>query len=258
MSNDRFLCFSIGENCLTDDILDRNNLKSFSSPFASGRSNIEYLLNFEKENYAHFIDKNFLIYERLDNGKTVPRNKKYVSTQNKYNNSCTFGFEFTHHDVINNEETRQTFVRRCARISNLKNKNIVMLYHHRKCEQTDMGLLIRHLIDFSEIYESKRNKVDIFCFFQVIVSNKEERKVESYSIGNIHVYKFYTLNEWAGDDQDIFWARCDDDLLKTMIDNIKAKQRVNNKVFFERNITLFVIKTWERISSFFKSHIKKQ
>ena len=259
MSNDQFVCFSIGENCLADNILDRNGLKSFSSPFASSRSNIEYILDFEKENYAHFIDTNFLKYECLDSGKKVPRNKKYVSTQNKYNVSCALGFEFTHHDVIDSEELRQTFIRRCERVRNLVNKNIIMLYHHRKCDQTDIGLLIHHLTDLAEIYESKQNKVDVFCFFQVIISNEKERKVETYSIGRIHIYKFYTMHVWAGDDQDIFWARCDDDLLKTMVDDIKAKKGAKNADSIRptrRKIVIFVDKIWKIIVEIFKRRTK--
>ncbi|MCQ2587766.1 MAG: papain-like cysteine peptidase [Treponema sp.] len=39
----------MGENCLPDNILSRNDLKSFSSPFSYCRSNIEYILAFEKD-----------------------------------------------------------------------------------------------------------------------------------------------------------------------------------------------------------------
>lgn len=221
MSNNEFICFSIGENCLTDSILDRNNLKSFSSPFSSSRSNIEYIINFEKENYAHFIDNNFLKYEFLNDSKKVVRNKKYIVTENKYNYAS--GFEFTHHDVIGNEAAREAFERRYKRIVNLTNRNLVIVYHHRKCDKTDMSLLVHHLNELAEIYESRQNKVTVFAFYQIIVSNAVERKVESYSVGNVHMYKFYTLNEWAGTNDDIFWAKCDDDLLKIMVNDIKKE-----------------------------------
>ena len=225
MPNNEFICFSIGENCLTDHILNRNNLKSFSSPFASGRSNIEYILNFEKENYINFIDNNYLKYENAINGQKVVRNKKYVATENKYNDTCTQGFEFTHHDVIGDEEARQALERRYKRIISLSNKNILMVYHHRKCDQTDINLLIRHLTDLGQIYEARQNKVAIFAFYQIIVSDGAERKVEKYCVGNVHIYKFYTLNEWCGDNNDIFWAKCDDDLLKIMLDDIKKESQ---------------------------------
>ena len=58
-------------------------------------------------------------------------------------------------------------------------------------------------------------------FTQVIVTNKEERRVEHTSIDNINIYKFYTLNVWEGTDNRIFWAKCDDDLISEMIEDAK-------------------------------------
>jgi hypothetical protein len=60
-------------------------------------------------------------------------------------------------------------------------------------------------------------------FSQVIVSKENQRKVEHTVNRGVNVYKFYTLNEWAGDNQDIFWARCDEDLLTKMIVDIKEE-----------------------------------
>ena len=37
------LYLSFGENCLTDNILSRYNIKSYSTPYSSARSNIEYI-----------------------------------------------------------------------------------------------------------------------------------------------------------------------------------------------------------------------
>ena len=54
-------------------------------------------------------------------------------------------------------------------------------------------------------------------FTQIIVDSSKERHVEHLMNDGIHVYKFYVLNEWAGNNQDVFWARCDDDLIATMI-----------------------------------------
>lgn len=39
---------SLGENCLSDNILSRHSLKSFSTPFSHARSNIDYALELEK------------------------------------------------------------------------------------------------------------------------------------------------------------------------------------------------------------------
>lgn len=220
--------FSIGENCLSDDILSRFSLKSFSSPYGSGRSNIEYILAFEKEGFADFINRDYMKYEYIGN-KKVPRNKKYVATENKYNSTCINGFEFTHHDTIGDESIRKTIMRRCNRLMNITGKNITMLYHHRYCEQTDMELLIHHLQLLSEIYEARGNSVNVYLFYQVIASDENQRRVERLQNGNVYIYRFYTLKEWGGDDQDVFWARCDNDLLRVMIDDIIFRKTKNNR-----------------------------
>ena len=219
-SFDKNIVFSIGENCLTDDIISRNHIKSFSSPYASGRSNIEYVLSFEQEKFADFLDFKYLQYEFFE-GKQVARNKKYCRVENKYSESVTNGFEFTHHDVISNKSLRRKMNKRCMRLIHLHRKNIVLVYHHRMCTATDIGLLASHLAKLSEIYKQRNNTVHVFAFTQCLVSDSKLRKVEKQCIDGIWLYTFYVQNEWKGDNQDIFWARCDDDLINVMIDDIK-------------------------------------
>lgn len=217
---DKNIIFSIGENCLADDILARNGLKSFSSPYASARSNIEYVLSFEKEHFRDFLNPVYLSYDDITKSR-VGRNKKYVETENKYYKSCSRGFEFTHHDVIGDDKIRKNFVKRYKRLLSLKKKNIIMLYHHRVCEETDTELMKNHLRELSELYESRKNKVHIFWFTQTIVSSKNQRRAECFNDNGIRGYNFYTMNAWAGDNEDFLWARVDDDLLKLMTDDIK-------------------------------------
>lgn len=213
------ICFSIGENCLPDNILNRYNLKSFSSPYSSGRSNIEYILYYEHEEFNSFTDCDLLKKEFFNNTTEVIRNQR-IQLNNTYHESCMNGFEFTHHNVLDNEKARAAINRRCSRLLGLHNKNIVMLYHHRMCETTDEMLLIKHLKELSDIYKQRNNNVNIFCFTQAIVNDSSQRKVEKSIKDEIHLYRFYTLNEWAGDNQNIFWGLCDDDLIKKMMDDI--------------------------------------
>lgn len=51
MSN---IYLSFGENCLTDRLLERHGLKSFATPFSWGLSNVEYILQIEKDKYKDF------------------------------------------------------------------------------------------------------------------------------------------------------------------------------------------------------------
>ncbi len=62
---------SFGENCLADDILSRYKLKSFSSPFAAGRLNIEYLLQIHYDNFRDFVNTEFLEYSFVDKTRVV-------------------------------------------------------------------------------------------------------------------------------------------------------------------------------------------
>lgn len=217
---DKYLVFSMGENCLTDDILSRNDLKSFSSPFSSGRSNIEYILAFEKEKYVDFLNPHYLTYETFGKVKVV-RNKKYVSTQNHYSDACMNGIEFTHHDVISDTEKRKQIAKRCRRLQSISNKNVVFVYHNRYCRETDMNLLVSYFEEVKRIYEARNNHVQIFIFTQEIVSSKDDRKVECKETECAKIYTFYTQNIWEGENKDIFFAKCDDDLLRVMIDDIR-------------------------------------
>ena len=217
---DKCLVFSMGENCLTDGILSRNDLKSFSSPFSSARSNIEYILAFEKEKYSDFLNPYYLAYEMI--GKTeVVRNKKYVATINHYNDLCINGMEFTHHDVIGDTVKRKQIARRCKRLQNISNKNVVFVYHHRYCRETDMDMLVSCFEEVKRIYEARNNHVQIYIFGQERVSSNNDRTVICKEANGIKIYTFYTQNIWEGNDNDIFWAKCDDDLLQVMIDDIK-------------------------------------
>lgn len=215
---------SLGENCLTDDILKRYDLKSFSTPFSSCRSNIEYILFFEKRNYKDFLNQQFLKSEQALE-KQVVRNKIIEKKiKNQYDELCSKGFEFTHHDVRKNE-VKDVIQKRCNRMLRLKRKNITFLYHHRACNATNEPLLISHLNELKEIYEHRGNRVNICVFTQRIIPSNQERKVEKHIDSEIKYYTFYTYEKWEGANQDVFWARCDDDLIQKMIDDIKSSHR---------------------------------
>ena len=220
----RNIYLSLGENCLSDNILDRNGLKSFSSPYASARSNIEYILAFEKEKFLDFLNPKYLKKEPFNAKSIVVRNKKHISVRNQYDVSVTNGFEFTHHDVLDNPKLRETLRKRCSRMLRLKKKQIVFLYHHRFCDSTDFILLIDHLNQLAEIYRARGNTVSIYLYMQHLIADSEDRRVEFHVEHGINCFTFYTRSEWSGDDPDILWARCDDDLLNVMIDHIKHSQ----------------------------------
>lgn len=213
---------SLGENCLTDNILQRNNLKSFSSPFSHGRSNIDYAIQLEKENYRNLLNPKFLIYDYVGELKVV-RNRYYTVSDNIYNDLHRNGFEFTHHDVINDEPQRRSYERKILRMKSFdKRKKLKFIYHYRNNENDDLSLIFNKAIEFLSFYQKRGIKCDFIFFTQEIVLKREEREIiKVFNSNNIKGYIFKTLDLWAGDDQEVFWARKDDDLIKKMLKEIK-------------------------------------
>lgn len=219
--NSNRLFLSFGENCLTYDILKRYSLNTYSTPFSSARSNIEYILFLEKNRYTGFLDYDNLAYEDCC-GTQVVRLKIGRELINHYDPSHMRGFEFTHHDVIENDTHRDAFYRRYNRLLNLKDESLTIFYHHRICKQTDWTILLNHLSELRSIYLNRGLKsVDIVVFTQSIVSDEKQRKMNHYYSNHIHIYVFQTMNVWGGTNQDIFWARVDDDLLRIMINEVR-------------------------------------
>lgn len=213
---------SFGENCLTDNILDRHKLKSFTTPFSHGRSNIEYILQLEKDSYKDFLNNDYLRYEETDDKMVVPRLKKYDQLLNSYNDMHMNGFEFTHHDVIKNENLKLKFQKRVTSLRKyIGKKKYIILYNHRISGLTNRAKLIADLQELKQIYSAEKKPAVVVLYRQQIIPDLSERKLEYQLEGDIHVFTFYTLDAWSGSDDEKFWARCDDDLVKKMIGKIK-------------------------------------
>ena len=211
---------SFGENCLANDILTRYHLETELTPFSLSKSNVEYILQLERDHYKDFLNPENLAYEYFRDEKVV-RLKKYNKIENQYHILCMNGFEFTHHDIISNPIAREAMQKSCEGLKQLKNETLFILYHHRFCPNTNMDMLIRHLGQLKEIYQQRGNKVNLIMFTQKIISDPKDRKMLFQNINGIYVYTFYTLTEWGGRNHDIFYARCDDDLIEKMIESIK-------------------------------------
>lgn len=220
--DDDYLWLSLGENCLSDSILQRSYLKSYSSIYGSARSNIDYSMKMQRENYKGLLDKDNTVYEIL-NGSNVLRSSLYNESDDIFNGLHSNGFEFTHHDWVKNKNLIKTFERRISRTQeNIGNKNFVFLYHHRYTEKSDVKLLVNKLNEFKRFFEVNDKKCYVILFYQNIVSDSSERKISMKNEGDgVIEFIFHTQNIWGGDDEDIFWARNDDDLIKKMIKKSK-------------------------------------
>lgn len=216
------LYISLGENCLTDNILQRFGIKSFSTPYSHGRTNIDYAIHLEKEKYSNLLNPNFLYYDYIGDKKVV-RNTYYSKSDNIYNNIHLKGFEFTHHDVISNEKHKKSYERKIERITSLHNNYIIkFFYHYRKCNNQCIENLIDKLKTFLSFYQNRGIDCQVIFFTQEIVLLEEERSlIKIHYEDSIKGYIFRTLQIWDGEDQEIFLAKKDDDLISIMISETK-------------------------------------
>lgn len=231
LANKEHLWLSLGENCITDDILKRHKLKSFSTPYSSGRSNIDNILQLEANNY-----KGLLEHKNLDQtifwGKSVVRSKIYNKSDDSYHQSVSNGFEFTLHDPINSTDHFESFTRKISRMQSIRNsENIVFLYYHRKSPNSQITELRNKLSSLSDIYSGECNICKVVLFHQTLVLRKEDRGLKIKNTGNnIIEFEFFTENLWEGNEPNIFWGRVDDDLISLMLKNIKIIIKNQNEI----------------------------
>lgn len=219
-SNKIYLSF--GENCLTDNILSRYGLKTFTTPFSHCRSNIEYILDLERNNYDKFVSGEFLKYGDL-NGKPVPRFNTEFILENHYHHLHENGIEFPSQDVIKNQKYWHKVVERANKLKfYLGKRKYVILYHHRVCEFNDPELLILHLSELKKYYSTEEFECQVVLFKQIIVNRDLEKKLIYQMNKGIHVFDFHTHYTWTGRDQRKYWAFIDDSLISKMLNKVKT------------------------------------
>ena len=215
---------SIGENCLTDAVLARHGVKSITTPYSHARSNLDYVLQLEANNYAKFLAPECLAYEKFGD-LTVVRNRYYSKSDPIYQEIHRNGFEFTHHDVIANAAHRESYQRKVSRMQKYKGKkNFILFYHYRFCEEQDFERIAGKLIELQKFYAIKGKFCQINVFTQAIVPTKEQRGLQiRQPAPGINIFVMNTIEEWSGSDGDLFWAKNDDDLLKEMLETVKKQ-----------------------------------
>ena len=214
---------SIGENCLTDDILKRYKFKSFSTPYSSGRTNIDYVIQLETMDHSYFLNNNYLEYGMAYGKTKVVRSKIITNSSNIYANGHMDGFELTHNDIISSMKEKNKIKRRIERMRYYKGKkNIVFFYHYRYNENMNLEKIINKMEILLNIYNSKQSKSLAVIFTQEIIKLMDRKSIEFLKAkDNILLFTFKTYEFWGGDDQDIFYARVDEDLIKAMMNQVK-------------------------------------
>lgn len=216
---------SIGENCLTDNILERHGLKSLTTVYSHGRSNLDYAIALELDRYKNLLERNNLYHAYFGESQVV-RNNYYKIESDIYNEAQSNGFEFTHHDVISNIEAKKSILRKMNRLIQLAGKkSFRFFYHYRISDKFAMSEIFKKAQVFLSFYaNSNINKNEFIVFSQEIVNDPEKRGLDRIdATQNICCYLFRTTKIWEGDD-DNFWARGDDDLIKHMLSDVLNKR----------------------------------
>jgi hypothetical protein len=220
------LWLSLGENCLADDVLKRHGLKSFSTPYSSCLSNIDYALQLEASQYDGLLDANNLQYHDAF-GKRVVRSIRYVVAEPIFHDGCLRGFEFTHHDPLGSIKDRSSMQRKVERMHAIRGRrNIIFLYHHRITKHTQLDQLIEKLALYRSIYSTDRAECFIALLRQRLVGDPAHRRMTvNTPAEGIVDYCLNTTAAWSGNDPELFWARVDDDLIQQMIQDITKRTR---------------------------------
>lgn len=224
------LWLSLGENCLTDNILARHNFKSFSSPYSHGRSNLDYAISLEEKKYESLLEPENLKYDYVGDARVV-RSTIVNQSDAIYHELHMNGFEFTHHDVKESDKQRKSLERKISRLYSFRGKkDFVFLYHYRFNENIDLDKIFTKAKKFTAFYSGLNKKYNMVVFTQKIISDEKERKVYFKQDDNILFFELHTKHIWSGDNENIFWARVDDDLIKKMLDTADNVINKNAKV----------------------------
>ncbi|MGL4725890.1 MAG: DUF1796 family putative cysteine peptidase [Scandinavium sp.] len=224
------LWLSIGENCLTDDILRRHHRKSYSHVFSSSRSNIEYVLQMEQDNYRYLLPKEHLVHCIIDSHEVI-RSGWYKTCANIYSPRHMEGFEFSHHNPLDVEEDRRAFKRRIARTLEIRGKkNVVFAYHHRLNERSDLAFIREKLNTLIDLYNNDDVNCQIVFFYQQLINESEQSRLAFFpSQSGLLEFVCHSKVLWGGEDQTAFWAKSDDDLFAEMFATVDAWRRFHQR-----------------------------
>jgi hypothetical protein len=220
---------SLGENCLPDDVLSFVGKKNESYPFGSGRFNIEYIIQIIESDFAELMNPEYLIIGKTDK-KEVVRNTLYSHQHPIYSDTVTLGFEFTHHNVLE-EVPKKSFTRKIHRFRKAleEKKELVFIYHYRYNPAQNPKLIIQLLENFLELLAKKYgSRYKCVLWYQNL--EKRSRGLKINKEGNVLVGEFSTLQEWEGDD--LWNGSSDRDLFTEFFESKQMKQYVFGSFYF--------------------------
>ena len=216
------LYLSLGENCLSDIILNRHGLKSFTTIYSHGRSNIDNAIHLEQERHENLLNNACLYYDYVGKKKVV-RNRCYAVSSEVFSELHRNGFEFTHHDVLSNVSARNNLYQKVHKLNYYRGKsNTVFFYHYRACENSSLELIFEKVTQFARFYEVNGKTCEVIVLTQELIDQKEKKRLINIKYSDyIQAFIFKSHHIWEGDNHKHFRALVDDDLIKLMMEELK-------------------------------------
>jgi len=207
----------LGENCLADDVVKRHGLDPVITPYSYGRTNLDYAIQLESLGYDRLLDPQHLV-AATSGTESVVRNTAVIDCDPIFHPKHDLGFEFTHHDVLGNEADRASLKRKVQRLHDIRGRRSAwFFYHHRIHENADLEKVAAKAERFVEFYAIADGDSRFIVFGQEIVERFEDRGIHRVDHSDRVVsFVMQSMEPWEGDDDDVFWARPDDDLFDAM------------------------------------------
>lgn len=212
--------YSIGENCLAHGVLQRHGVAPLlATPFSHARSNIDYATQLVETDFVDMLTPRFLRHEQR-NKTRMPVHSLYTCEAGLYEKSVCNGFEFSHHDVIDDAESRASCARKAQRfLDGLSGTGAAcFVYHYRLHRKQDIARVAAKLRRFEELCRARCGRpISVAMFTQRLVDRDDLRRMELQTFDGLPVAILHTRQKWCGTDPDQFWGRVDDDLFAQMI-----------------------------------------
>jgi hypothetical protein len=202
---------SLGESCISQDIINSLGIKTIVSPYSWAFSSIDHIINLQEEEFA--------IDDYCQTTCPVLQEKYSVHKTSKNNNDSFFvetgkSLAFRHHDFFSNNEDYETIKRRMDRYKSLNSNDVVFLYNYR-IGQTKENEYVRSRLEYflTKYYP----KAKALMFYEV---KSEQRGIDLIEDKN-NVFEFKLKTTISYEDNLGAWQREPDrDLHKQMLDYV--------------------------------------
>jgi hypothetical protein len=208
---------SIGENCLTQNIINTLKLKSLSTPFSWAISNIDHIIYAMEEKNIFKNKENFYITNDQET-KVFYRYSDHTTKKHFAKNSEVLEkMHFPHHNFIEKIEDFKKITTRHQRLYDLSNTdNLIFLYHYRSPDideysHKSLEYVRERLSYFKETFFPNSK---IVMFYKLYNETKDVVLINEKDI--IEIMILSPENKWQGPGNT--FAKKDEDLHKKMID----------------------------------------